>query len=185
MQLLVISGSMGAGKTAVMGEVSDLLLARGIQHAAIDLDMVQTPLLGGAQSQQVYLKNVTALFNNCRAAGIERFVVACAIENATQLAELASAAEADTVVVCRLTAAHQTMAERLRVREPGLRQHEFVQCASHLDAILDRADVEDFSIVNDGRRLTEVAAELLERSAWAREGADIPPGPQKAQKAQS
>jgi len=67
---------MGAGKTTVMGEVSDLLLARGIQHAAIDLDMVQTPLLAGEHSNQVAVKNMTALIQNCRDAGIDRFVVA-------------------------------------------------------------------------------------------------------------
>ena len=166
MQLLVISGSMGAGKTAVMGEVSDLLLARGIQHAAIDLDMVQTPLLSDDQSHQLHLQNVTALFDNCRAAGIDRFVVAGAIENAAQLAELKSAANANRVIVCRLTASHQTMSDRLRAREPGVRREEFVERALHLDARLASAGVEDFAIANDGHSITDVATEMLERAAW-------------------
>src|SRR5262249_32085062 len=37
-RLLVITGSMGAGKTTVMAEAGDLLSARGVVHAAIDLD---------------------------------------------------------------------------------------------------------------------------------------------------
>ncbi len=36
--LLVITGSMGAGKTSVLGEASDILTLRHIPHAAIDLD---------------------------------------------------------------------------------------------------------------------------------------------------
>src|SRR5688500_7102899 len=36
-RVLVITGSMGAGKTTVMGEVSDLLAARGVRHAALDI----------------------------------------------------------------------------------------------------------------------------------------------------
>ena len=36
--LLVISGSLGTGKTTVLYEATDLLSEAGIAHAAIDLD---------------------------------------------------------------------------------------------------------------------------------------------------
>jgi hypothetical protein len=36
--LLIITGAMGAGKTSVLGEASDLLTRRHIAHAAIDVD---------------------------------------------------------------------------------------------------------------------------------------------------
>jgi hypothetical protein len=36
--LLIISGTMGAGKTSVLGEASDILALQGIPHAAIDWD---------------------------------------------------------------------------------------------------------------------------------------------------
>ena len=44
-RVLVISGSMGAGKTTVMGEASDILSARGVAHAAFDLDALGIVLL--------------------------------------------------------------------------------------------------------------------------------------------
>ena len=166
MKVLIISGSMGAGKTAVMGEASDVLLSRHINHAAIDLDLVATPLLPGPLSHQVYLRNVTALFDNCRSAGIDRLLVAVAIENDAQLDELRSASRATEIVVCRLTAAHQTTAARLRTRDPGARREEFVERSRTLDAILTAAGVEDFSIANDGRDITSVATEMLERAGW-------------------
>jgi adenylate kinase len=34
--LLIITGTMGAGKTTVLGEASDILALRQIPHAAID-----------------------------------------------------------------------------------------------------------------------------------------------------
>ena len=37
-RLLIITGTMGAGKTTVLGEASDILALRHIPHAAIDLD---------------------------------------------------------------------------------------------------------------------------------------------------
>jgi hypothetical protein len=165
-KVLVISGSMGAGKTAVMGEASDVLLSRHINHAAIDLDIVATPLLPEPLSHDVYLKNVMALFNNCRSAGIERYLVAVAIENRRQLEELRAATHATEIIVCRLTAAHPTIAARLRTRDPGARQEEFVERSRTLDAILTAAGVEDFAIANDGRDVTAVATELLQHAAW-------------------
>jgi Ni2+-binding GTPase involved in maturation of urease and hydrogenase len=36
--VLVISGSMGAGKTTVLGQAHDLLIEAGVEHGAIDLD---------------------------------------------------------------------------------------------------------------------------------------------------
>jgi predicted ATPase len=37
-RLLLITGTMGAGKTTLMAETSDVLIERGIVHAAIDPD---------------------------------------------------------------------------------------------------------------------------------------------------
>jgi predicted ABC-type ATPase len=36
--LLIITGAMGAGKTSVLGEASDILTLHYIAHAAIDVD---------------------------------------------------------------------------------------------------------------------------------------------------
>lgn len=157
---------MGAGKTAVMGEASDALLSRHVNHAAIDLDIVATPLLPEQLSHDVFLKNVASLFDNCRSAGIDRTLVAVVIENTAQLEDLRAASRATEMVVCRLTAAQQTMAARLRTRDPGVRREEFVERSRMLDAILTAAGVEDFSIDNDGRDVTSVATEMLERAGW-------------------
>ena len=39
--VIVITGNMGAGKTTILAEASDLLTAGGIVHAAIDLDTLK------------------------------------------------------------------------------------------------------------------------------------------------
>ena len=46
-KVLVISGSMGSGKTTVLAEASDLLAAADIPHAAIDLDALALAHLPG------------------------------------------------------------------------------------------------------------------------------------------
>ncbi len=70
------------------------------------------------------------------------------------------------VVVCRLTAGLDTMQRRIRIREPGMHQERFVARSRTLDDALERAKLEHFTVVNDGRTITEVAREVLVRAGW-------------------
>ena len=166
MRVIAISGSMGSGKTTVLGEASDLLEAAGIPHAAIDLDAVSVHLLPDADSRRVDAGNVASLVRNCAAAGIDNFLMAVAVEDRRSLRDLREAIGEAEVTVCRLTAAPATMAARVRRREPGMRQNEFVTRSRALDEVLSTAALEDFTIENDGRNVTAVARELLARAGW-------------------
>ncbi len=43
----------------------------------------------------------------------------------------------------------ETMQQRVRVREPGMRQPEFVQRTGGLETVLDAARLEDFLLTNE------------------------------------
>jgi hypothetical protein len=59
------------------------------------------------------------------------------------------------------------MQERVRVREPGIWQQKYVDRVAVLDARLDAAAVEHFSLMNDGTRsITELGEEMLKRTGW-------------------
>ena len=169
--IIVISGSMGCGKTTVLGEASDVLTAHQIAHASVDLDAIGTALLPGDLSREVTHRIVASMFATFARAGLTRVLIAEAVENREELNRLRRVAPGSEVLVCRLRAAIDTMRERLRVREPGMLQAQFLARASELEQILDEANVEDFTIVNDQRSVTDVARELLERAGW------IPPSP--------
>src|ERR1700746_1021056 len=89
--LLIITGAMGAGKTAVMGEASDILAQRQIVHAAIDLDALGLAHLPSAdpgsatRSDGVMYDNLRSICRNYAALGVRRFLVARAIEDGAQL----------------------------------------------------------------------------------------------------
>jgi hypothetical protein len=56
-------------------------------------------------------------------------------------------------VVCRLTAGLEVMEQRVRMREPGVLQGEHVARVATLNAILDHARLEDFTVANESRSL--------------------------------
>ena len=55
----------------------------------------------------------------------------------------------------------------VRMREPGMWQQRYVDRVAVLEAQLDTAAVEHFSLPNDGgRSITEVGEEILKRTGW-------------------
>ena len=165
--LLIITGTMGAGKTTVLGEASDILAQRQIIHAAIDLDALGVAHLPSAtRSDGVMYDNLRSIYGNYAALGVQRFLVARAIEDGAQLELCRAMIPAANVVVCRLTASIEAMKRRVEMRDLGMLQHEYVARVAKLNLILDRAGLENFAVVNDQRSLTDVAYEMLVKAGW-------------------
>ena len=80
--LLIITGTMGAGKTSVLGEASDILALRGIVHAAIDLDALGLAHLpSAADGDGVMYRNLQSVCENYSSLGVKRLLLARAIED--------------------------------------------------------------------------------------------------------
>jgi hypothetical protein len=167
--LLIITGSMGSGKTAVMAEASDLLANRGISHAAIDLDalgMAHPPAAIAGANDDVMYRNLKAVWQNYAALGITRLLLARALENEAELHLCLESVAAESVVVCRLTAPIETMQQRVALRELGVLRSKYIGRVVTLNDALENAQLENFAVANNDRPLTEVATEVLERAGW-------------------
>lgn len=166
MKVLVVTGSMGAGKTAVLGEASDLLTLFNVAHAAVDLDGLGMYHLPRPAAPDCAFQNLAAVWRNYAAAGIDRLLIAEAMESAADRDRLHDAIPDAEIVVCRLRAALATMQQRVRVRESGMLRERYVARVATLDARLDAAGLEDFSVDTEGRGITDVAREMLARGGW-------------------
>jgi len=165
--LLVITGTMGAGKTAVLGEASELLAMRGIVHAAIDVDALGLAHLpAAAASDGAMYANLRSVYENYVALGVPRFVLARAISDSNEFKLCREMIPAARTAVCRLTASLETMKRRVEQRELGIARQEYVDRVTKLSELLDRANLEDFAVTNENRSLTEIAAEMLAKAKW-------------------
>jgi hypothetical protein len=77
--LLIITGSMGAGKSSLLCEASDILALQSNVHAALDLDAFGFAGLPSGDNDAVMYGNFQCVCNNCAAPGVRRFLVARAI----------------------------------------------------------------------------------------------------------
>ena len=165
--LLIITGSMGAGKTAVLAEASDILRLRRIDHAAIDLDALGLAHLPSAASNDdVMYRNLQSVCKNYSSLGVRRFLVARAMEDPIELELCRGVVSATNTIVCRLTASIETMQQRVKMREAGVSQREYVARVAELKVILDGARLEDFTVASEDRSLTEIAHEMLFKAGW-------------------
>jgi hypothetical protein len=158
---------MGAGKTTVLGEASDILALRHIAHAAVDLDALGLAYLpSAASSDAVMYRNLQCVCKNYASLGVHRLLLARAMEDRDELELCRGAVSAKHSVVCRLTASIETMQHRVKMRESGVSQQGYVARVAKLNVILDRARLEDFTVTNEKRSLTEVALEMLAKAGW-------------------
>jgi hypothetical protein len=165
--VLIITGSMGAGKTSVLAEASDILALRHIVHAAIDLDALGLAhLLSAAGNDGVMYRNLQSVCGNYSSLGVTRLLLARAVESREEMELCRSVVASQSTAVCRLTASLGEMQQRVRTRESGVLQRQYVDRVATLDAILDRARLEDFTIINEDRSLNDVAQEMLIRAGW-------------------
>jgi hypothetical protein len=163
---ILISGSMGCGKTTVLGEASDILSKQSIPHGVVDLDAIGTVLLPDDAARDLTLRNLAAIYGNFVAAGITHVLLAQAVETHEELQRLRQILAGAELAVCRLTAGIDTMERRLRIREPGMHQELFVARSRRLQETLENVKLEDYMVLNDGRTVTEVAREVLHRAGW-------------------
>ena len=158
---------MGSGKTTILSEASDLLIARNIAHASIDVDALGTAHLPPTlQNHQLMYQNLQSVWENYAQAGLTRLLLARAIEDRTELEQCRNALSGAKITICRLTASLKTMQHRVQTREIGTLQNTYIARVAELNSILDRAHLEDFSISNENRSITGVANEMLVRAAW-------------------
>jgi predicted kinase len=183
-RVLLITGSMGAGKTTIMAEATDLLAERRVAHAAIDFDalgIVHAPSPDGTSSplawtpHNIAYDNLESVVSNYARLGIDSFIVAAAIERREELDAVKDVMNAHAFVVCRLMAPVAIMEHRVRSREGGIFQDRYAKRVAILEGLIDSLRVEDFTVRNVDRSVTDVALDVLARAGWLSASAPFAP----------
>ncbi|WP_250036302.1 adenylyl-sulfate kinase [Paractinoplanes maris] len=159
---LLITGTVGAGKTSAAEAVGDLLTAREIPNAVIDVDWLRrcwpSPP-GDPFHGALTLRNLRAVTRNFVEAGAERIVLAGVIESRAERHAYEDAL-GRPLSVCRLRVALPAVHDRLRRRHAGepaaLAWH--LGRSGELERILAAAAVEDTVVDVTTETVPQVAA---------------------------
>jgi hypothetical protein len=158
---------MGAGKTTVLAECSDLLTIRGMTHEALDLDALGLAHMESTVDHDALMyRNLESVCANYATYGVTRLLLARAVQDRTELERCRKIVAAGSTVVCRLAASMETMQERVKIRERGIWQAKYVHRVADANAMVERANLEDFTVSSENRTPTEVAQEALRKAGW-------------------
>lgn len=161
--LIILSGPVGVGKTTVSEELSGVLETDGIGHTLVDLDGLSKTYprpKGDKFGEQIALKNLTDVWSNARGLGVKNLIIARVVETRASAERIAAAVGASTQFIIQLNASNTTLLARVRRREIGAARTWHEQRALELSSKMRSSDVADIQLDTDGKTATEIANEI-------------------------
>ena len=167
--VVVLTGAPGVGKSSLAEEMFDQLCDRGVRHAAIDVDALclSYPFRSGdPYNNATAIENVASVWANFSRHGIDRLVLVRVVESRADVERLLAAIPGAHATVCHLAASPSTVEERIRRREVGSSTELLAARGRQLAAMEPDLGFVDIVLETGGRALDELAAELLARLGW-------------------
>lgn len=171
MSLLIISGSVGVGKTSVAEAVSDILTGKFIPHAVIDLDCLRHAYPRPKNDPfhfHLGMKNLAAVWKNYKEVGIACLIIPHVFESRSELDDFHAVIPDATIQVIGLRAKLETIHNRLKTRKKDSSLKWHLDRATVLNKQFEQNQVKDNVIDTDNMSINAVAEEIIARSGFLR-----------------
>ena len=168
--VVVVTGPVGAGKSATADALSTLLGEIPMRHAAIDMDhlrWVYPEPEGDRFGMRLGYRNLAAIWPNLLEVGIRCAILADVVEAREQVREYEAAMPGAEVIVVRLHVAPEEIARRLHGRESPESIGWYLRRAPELQEIMEREGVGDIVIDTGSREPLDIAREIIEKTGLA------------------
>ena len=177
MEILLLTGPAGVGKSTLCWEISSQLAAAQVAHAVIESDELDRVFPRPSAEQLDQVKpgtvdvssiNLAALWSTYRALGHSRLIMSgvmmhLAFDRRWILAAIPDA----TITVVRLLAAEPALLARLAQRETGSGAAEQAQRSLRQAKRMANEDAEGLIVLHtDGRTPAELAGMVLQQTGW-------------------
>jgi hypothetical protein len=163
-ELLILHGPPGAGKTSISQTMSELLRQQDTANAIIDLDYLAK--IYPRKYVGIMYKNLASIWPNYQEIGNIKVIIPTYLQK-DELEIVMSAAPANRTQVCEVLAPMEVLEERIKARE----KREF-QIRLHLDYLYqyshngpNREQIA-FQATNHDKTKEQTAVEILQKANW-------------------
>jgi hypothetical protein len=166
--VVVIAGPSGVGKSATAFEMSNQLRVAGVPHAVIDTDALDHVYPPPENQWQLTERNLAAVWETFFEGGARRLVVSGVHLNRRGEQEwVRRATRGDRFTLVQLAASDAALAARLRQREIGSgRDRHLERMLRHLKAQPKDLSPDTRLFETERRSLEETAARIIEVVGW-------------------
>lgn len=169
--LLLITGPVGVGKSAVADEVFELLRKTPVRVALVNFDeltYVSPRPDNDKYGTRVGLKSLAAIWENYRQIGARNLTIPYVFETQEGIDRFATAVPDCRVTTVRLTADINTLKDRLSQRPMGGDLEWHLQRSEELSNHYATSDIGDAIINTEDKTIREVAEEVID--CWRENG---------------
>lgn len=163
-ELLILHGPPGAGKTSVSQTMSELLRQHDVANAVIDMDYLAK--IYPRTHISIMYKNLASIWPNYEAIGSIKVIIPTYLQKG-EYEIVTQAAPAKITQVCEVLAPIEVLEERIKERE----KREF-QIKLHLDYLHQypsngpAKDQITFQVTNHDKSKENTAMEILQKADW-------------------
>jgi adenylylsulfate kinase-like enzyme len=164
-EVLVLDGSPGAGKSTLANAISEMLRQMGVAHAVIDVD--ELGRIFPELDSSLAWANLRAIWPNYAAVSNLRVILPVCIDSKPDLEELRNAIPSKEFTICELVANESTLKDRVTMREPNEYWQRKLRTLVDKYIGKDLSDkVADFRVRTDDKSIEDAAQEILEYLRW-------------------
>ena len=168
--IVLISGPVGVGKTAVGGEVVDILERNRTPHTFVDFDQIRYTYPrpdDDPWGNWLGFDNLAAIWRNCSRSGSLNLVISYVVEDVSFIDTLTRVIPEGEVTTVQLSASMETLEARLSGREIGSGLGWHINRAGELvDSLVLATTPSDYRIDTNGRTVIEIAEEIVSNIEW-------------------
>jgi len=166
--ILLITGTVGTGKTTAAAEIGEQLSDIGLPNAVIDLDWLGwvNARDGFDKYDQLIMQNLLSIWPNYDAIGVEYLILARGLIQRKPVDILKNAFPNTPIAIVRLVASNETVEKRLSLRDSGETLREHLDVMNELSQIMDELHLEDTVLNNDHLSVGDSARQIINFIGW-------------------
>jgi hypothetical protein len=133
---VLLTGTVGTGKTSVAVEIGERLEAAGLPYSVIDLDWlcwISPAPAGGRSVHDVLIETLAAVWPVHRSAGVQRLILARGMRDAAEIDSVRAVVPDVDLQVVQLVVDHDLVRRRLFERDTGAQLAQHLQLLEQLD----------------------------------------------------